>query len=306
VSIIVLISGVVFAAQDQQIEKKLAALETLEGKFSFVVFGDNRSDKPIYKKIVIMTMALRPDFIVTTGDAIETPGDRDQWQSFWSVSKLIDVPYFLAVGNHDISPLVPASEQAYREQVDLPGNELFYSFTAGNSLFVVLDSYLEGQERKVTGKQLKWLEDVLGSSNKKHIFVFLHHPLYTDYRKGRHWGDCLDKFPEDRDRLQALFVKAGVEMVFAGHEHFYQRKEVNGIEHIITGGAGAPLYVKNEEGGFNHFIHVTVDGGKVRAEVIDRDGKVRDRFPAAAFIEETTVSAPVSTVTFTTNEQQVQ
>ncbi len=297
------LSMVAGAAQDQQIGTKLAALESLEGKFSFVVLGDNRSDKIIYKKITIMAMALRPAFIVNTGDVIETPGNREQWTSFWSVSRQIDVPYFLAVGNHDISPLVPASEEIYREQVDLPGNELYYSFTAGNSLFVVLDSYLDGQERKITGKQLKWLEDVLEHSDKKHIFVFLHHPLYTDYRKGKHWGDCLDKYPEDRDRLQALFVKAGVDVVFTGHEHFYQRKTVNGIEHVITGGAGAPLYVKDEEGGFNHFVQVTVDGAQVSAEVIDHEGKVRDRFqlhPDAA----QTVSAPVSTVERIDTKQQ--
>ncbi len=304
--VFILISGFAFAAQDQRFGKKHVALETFEGKFSFVVFGDNRSDTAVYKKLIIMAMALQPDFIVNTGDLLETPGDQKQWRSFWSVSKLIDVPYFLTVGNHDISPFVPSSESIYREQVELPGNELYYSFIAGNSLFVVLDSYLDGQEKKITGKQLAWLEGVLAKSDKKHIFVFLHHPLYTEFRKGRHWGDCLDKYPEDRDRLQALFVKAGVEMVFAGHEHFYQRKEVNGVEHIITGGAGAPLYAKDEEGGFNHFIQVTVDGGRVRAEVIDRDGKVRDRFPVAAFIDETVVSAPVSTVTVTTNEQQVR
>jgi len=293
------------AAQDQSLQQKLAALEALEGKFSFVVFGDNRSNKPVYKKFAIMAMALQPDFIVNTGDMNETPGDREQWVSFWSMSKLIDVPYFLTVGNHDISPLVPSSEQVYKEQVDLPGNELFYSFEAGNSLFVVLDSYLDGQERKVTGNQLKWLEDVLAKADKKkHLFVFLHHPLYTEHRKGRHWGDCLDKFPEDRDRLQALFVKAGVDVVFAGHEHFYQRKTVGGIEHVITGGAGAPLYVTDGEGGFHHFVQVTVDGDLVSAEVIDRDGKVRDRFPAAPPVIEGIVSAPVSTSELVDIKQQ--
>lgn len=303
----VVTAGQVFAIQNQHIEKKLAALEQLEGKFSFVVFGDNRSDKALYKKMVIMAMALKPNFVVTTGDAIETPGDLDEWMTFWALSKMIDVPFFLTVGNHDISPIVPASEQIYRDQVDLPGNELFYSFTAGNSLFVVLDSYLEGQEKKITGKQLKWLEGVLAKPDKKHIFVFLHHPLYTEYRKGRHWGDCLDKYPDDRDRLEALFAKTGVEAVFAGHEHLYQKKTVDGVFYIITGGAGAQLYVKNEEGGFHHFVHVTVDGDQVSVEVIDRDGKVRDRFelhPLTVPVTAETVSAPVGTVEMIETKRQ--
>ena len=36
--------------------------------------------------------------------------------------------------------------------------------------------------------------------------------------------------------------------------------------------------VKDEDGGFYHFVQVTVDGDKVSAEVVDVNGKVRDRF----------------------------
>ena len=88
------------------------------------------------------------------------------------MSKTITVPYFLTVGNHDSHPKVPFSEKIYKEQVDLPGNELYYSFIAGNSLFVVLDSYIDDQEKRITGEQLKWLEGVLAGSDKKHKFVF--------------------------------------------------------------------------------------------------------------------------------------
>ena len=271
-------TGTAFAAQDQQIQQKLAALEKIEGQFNFVVIGDNRSGDDVYKKLAIMTMALRPDFVVNTGDLIQTPGDKKDWAKFWDLSKVITVPYFLTVGNHDAHHLVPFSEKIYKEQVDQPGNELYYSFTAGNSLFVVLDSFIDDEEKMITGDQMKWLEGVLARSDKKHKFVFLHHPLFTEPRKGHHAGDCLDKNPEQRDKLEALFVKAKVDAVYAGHEHFYQRKTVDGITHVITGGGGAPMYLKDEDGGFYHFIHVTVDGDKVSAEVIDGNGKIRDTF----------------------------
>ena len=73
-------------------------------------------------------------------------------------------------------------------------------------------------------------------------------------------------------------MKRKVDAVFAGHEHHYQRKTVDGILHVITGGGGAPLYDREEDGGFYHFVRVTVDGDRVSAEVIDMNGKVRDRF----------------------------
>lgn len=267
-----------FAAQDQQIARKLAALENIQGKFSFIVLGDNRSGDDVYRKIVAMAMEHKPDFIVNTGDVITKPGNKKQWAKFWEMSKPVTVPYFLTVGNHDVSSRKRSSEKTHKEQVDLPGNELYYSFPAGNSLFVVLDSQLEGQEKKITGEQFHWVQGVLANSDAKHMFVFLHHPLYPDPGKGRHHGNSLDRYKEDRNRLHALFRKYNVTMVFTGHEHLYYRKSVDGIAHIITGGGGAPLYAPADDGGFHHFIQVTVEGEAVTTEVIDINGKIRDRF----------------------------
>jgi 3',5'-cyclic AMP phosphodiesterase CpdA len=258
-----------FAAQDQPLQQKLAALEKITGKFSFAVLGDNRTGDDIYRKIIGQVMERKPTFIVNTGDQIEKPGNREMWANFWEMSKVVTVPYFLTVGNHDIHPEVAGSLQTYKEQVNLPGNELFYSFVAGNSLFVVLDSYIKGEDKKITGEQFKWLEQVLASARQKHKFVFVHHPLYPEQGKGKHHGNSLDRYKEERDRLQVLFVKHGVAMVFLGHEHMYLRKTVDGIPHIIAGGGGAPLYAKDEDGGFHHYVLVTVDGDKVSGEVVD-------------------------------------
>ena len=276
--LILLLSGTVFAAQDQQIQQKLAALEMLQDKFSFVVLGDNRSGDDVYRKVVSLAMDRKPDFIVNTGDMISTPGDKQEWARFWELSRPIIVPYFLTVGNHDIHSKVPFSERTYKDQVDLPGNELYYSFKAGNSLFIVLDTYLDDQEKKVTGEQLKWLERALSPADRRHTFVFVHAPLYPDKNRGKHHGNSLDRYPGERDALQALFVKYKVTAVFTGHEHLYLRKTVDAVPHIITGGGGAPLYADDMNGGFYHYIYVTVDGDRVSAEVVDINGKVKDRF----------------------------
>ncbi len=214
-------------------------------------------------------MERKPDFVVNTGDMIVAPGNKREWAKFWEMSKPISVPYFLTVGNHDAHPKVPLSEKTYKQEVDLPGNELYYSFVAGNSLFIVLDSCMENQEKRIIGGQFKWLEAVLVNSTQKHKFVFLHHPLYTDLGKGHHAHDSLDKYPESRDRLEALFAKCKVDAVFAGHEHYYEKRSVDNVLYIITGGGGAPVYDKEEYGGFNHFVQMSVDGDKVSGEVID-------------------------------------
>lgn len=276
--IVTLSAQTVLAVQNQQVQQKLAQLAAIQGRFSFIVFGDNRSGDETYRKIVRMAVDRRPDFIVNTGDMIETPGKRKDWAKFWELSSPITMPYFLTVGNHDVHPKVPRSDKVYREEVDQPGNEFYYSFVAGNSLFIVLDSYLHDEEKKITGEQLKWLEALLAGSTQKHKFVFVHHPLYTDLGKGHHSHDSLDKYPETRDALQALFAKYKVDAVFAGHEHYYQRQSMSNVLYIIAGGGGAPMYDSEVHGGFFHFVQVTVDGDRVSAEVVDVNGKVRDRF----------------------------
>lgn len=278
VLVFILLGSMAFAAQDQQIQQKLAALEKLPGKFTFVVFGDNRSGDDTYRKLVSMIRERKPEFVINVGDMIATPGDTQQWANFWEMSKPLTMPYFLTVGNHDVNSKVPSSEKSYREQVDLPGNELYYSFRAGNSLFIVLDSCLEGQDKKVTGEQYAWLEGILSNAAQQHKFIFIHHPLYPNKFAGTHAGNDLDRYPAERDRFETLMVQSKVDALFAGHEHYYSRKTVKGITHIISGGGGAPLYGIEEVGGFYHFVVVTVDGNKVSGEVVDINGKVRDRF----------------------------
>jgi hypothetical protein len=58
----------------------------------------------------------------------------------------------------------------------------------------------------------------------------------------------------------------------------YLRKTVDGIPHIIAGGGGAPLYAKDQDGGFHHYVYVTVDGETVNGDVVDVSGTIRDRF----------------------------
>lgn len=267
-----------FADTGKTLSQKLDALKNIQGRFTFAVIGDNRAGRSyddIYRELITQAMKHKPDFMVNTGDMIRSPNDQ-YWAHFKEISEPVTVPYFFTVGNHDVKD--KKSEGFYKKRVDLPGNELYYSFPVGNSLFIVLDSKIPGQNHKVIAEQYEWLEGVLSSSGYKHKFVFIHHPLFPEKGRGHHYGDSLDKYPKERDRLQALFVKHKVTIVFQGHEHLYLRKTVDGITHIITGGGGAPLYTEEKNGGFYHFVLVTVDGDTVSGQVIDNKGKVRDAF----------------------------
>jgi hypothetical protein len=62
--------------------------------------------------------------------------------------------------------------------------------------------------------------------------AFFHHPPYSS--GGRHGSD------EDvRMILHPLFVKNGIDVVFTGHDHFYERvKPQDGITYFVSGAAG--------------------------------------------------------------------
>lgn len=134
-------------------------------------------------------MEHRPAFIVNLGDMVRSV-KRAAWVDFGIDRNPSRSRTSFAVGNHDIDD--EKSEELYKRQVDLPGNELYYSFTADDSLFIFLDSNIPGQDRRTTGEQYKWLEGVLSTASQRHTFVFLHHPLYPEKGIGHHYGGSLE------------------------------------------------------------------------------------------------------------------
>lgn len=249
-------------------------LKGLKTPFKFVVVGDNRTGMVIYGQLVDEIEKESPAFIVNTGDVIADGGSVDEWNDFVMLSSPLTMPYFLTPGNHEINSR--SAEALYKNLVDQPGNKLYYSFEAGDALFVVLDSEEPGKEAKVTGEQYDWLERQLKSSRKKFKFVFVHRPLFP--AKMLHFSACLSSHRDCRDSLECLLEKYKVDVLFAGHEHLYKRQYICGVTHITTGGGGAPLYASEKEGGFHHFITVKMDKNSASFRVTDMDGKVRDEF----------------------------
>ncbi|MBI5190449.1 MAG: metallophosphoesterase [Nitrospirae bacterium] len=271
------ICGQALAAEPPHLKNQDASsLKSVINPFTFVVIGDNRSGGKIYGSLVKEIAGESPALVVNTGDTIFRSGSGSQWEEFVELSAPITTPYFIVPGNHEVSG--KRSELLFKYRVRQPGNELYYSFTAGNALFVVLDTEEPDNEARITGEQYNWLEGVLNASREKFRFVFMHRPMYPVRGVGRHYKDSMNRFPADRDRLEALFEKHGVDAVFCGHEHMYQKQKVGGIYHIVTGGGGAPLYEKESDGGFHHYVKVTVGNGSAEVSVIGLGGDIKDSF----------------------------
>ncbi|XP_015794313.1 acid phosphatase type 7 [Tetranychus urticae] len=180
------------------------------------------------------------------------------------------VPYMVVPGNHEYLPIIGDSGVAYKYRYKMPGesNDM-YTFTVGPILFITISTefyyYLEGGGAKKVAEQRDWLENVLTEANQpenraKHpwIIVLGHRPFYCSSSRfgrcpgGTTWirtgSNYLGKGLED------LFYKGGVDLVFGGHNHQYERMypvydlkisgsstpylNPNATTYIISGSAG--------------------------------------------------------------------
>jgi hypothetical protein len=88
-----------------------------------------------------------------------------------------------------------------------------------------------------------------------------------------------------RQALCPLFEQYGVNIVFNGHNHCYERSVANGVTYIVTGGGGAPLYTEVNESpdsfyfaSVHHFVQITLSGGTLHGVAIEPDGTEFDHF----------------------------
>jgi hypothetical protein len=134
-----------------------------------------------------------------------------------------DVQFYASLGNHD------DPNQRFYKPFNMNG-ERYYTFKKdklGNPgvRFFALDS------NYMTREQLAWLERELRASDDRWKIAFFHHPLYSS--GGRHGSEV-----DLREQLEPLFIAHGVQVVFAGHEHFYERlKPQKGIAYFTAGGS---------------------------------------------------------------------
>lgn len=231
-------------------------VEKSDEDWSFVVFGDHRQGYGVYGKLVkyISNYEPAPKFAVSLGDIMLRPGNEAEWLNFWRYSKpLTDkMPLFIVRGTHEGND--PVSEQILHEQANIPGENFYYSYCCEDAYFIILDTEIRGQERSIVNEQLFWLTDNLDSiaqeSNIKNIFIFMHHPLFTQ-------GKYQDVPLINAEELHELFLENNkVKTIFAGHEHIFNRYERDGLTYIISGGGGAILH-HGYGGDYYHFVKVS-------------------------------------------------
>lgn len=98
------------------------------------------------------------------------------------------------------------------------GKEAFYSFDWGKVHFICLDSH--DLDRRPTGEMAQWLKADLEKTKANFLVAFFHHPPYT---KGSHDSDSEGQLVEMREHIMPILESGGVDLVFTGHSHIYER-----------------------------------------------------------------------------------
>jgi 3',5'-cyclic AMP phosphodiesterase CpdA len=219
--------------------------------------------------------SIAPEAVFHTGDLVNNGLIADQWITFNNIASQLPsgTPIYPALGNHE------NESQYYFDNFDLPGNERWYSIDDIDGYnFIVLDTE---SALSVASSQYQWLQSELSSSVSSTDFTIVnfHYPLYST---GYHGSD--DK--HIAADLLPLFGQYGVDAVFNGHDHDYERSTVSGIRFIVSGGGGAPL--RNQRGTSTyselyvkayHFCVLYFDGeGKLKVDVWSDKVQLIDRF----------------------------
>jgi len=304
--------------------------------WSFAALGDNRPDADWlpqlkWNPILEETVGLEPGFVVHSGDIVKEGKDTEQWSDFLNNSQpfIASTPIMPTIGNHDDGPGEGESAN-YNQIFSLPTNENtqtedYYYFTYGNAIIVSLSSQTATGGEYPFQEQADWLDEILTENPRKWKFVFMHHPPFGSHAK---FDLIFTEFefnhpPNENQQNAALipiFDKHHVDIVFAGHNHYYERlgplvqgpedhdgtkvpSFSQGTVYVITGGAGALVYDEFEipwveieldlidwvcgkaEGsevcaGDHHYVNIEIDDHHLRFEAWATGQQTLDYNPA--------------------------
>ncbi|PIV54789.1 hypothetical protein COY52_13015 [Candidatus Desantisbacteria bacterium CG_4_10_14_0_8_um_filter_48_22] len=182
----------------------------------FAAMADARNLESIRDAIIELGRSKNPMFVTWVGDFVNSGSVQSEWDSWFSSAQdlIANAPLIPVLGNHE--------EEApqYFDQFDLPSNEKYYSLNYGNVHFIVLNSAFDDSRILPGSAQYNWLQSDLQQTDADTDItwkiVLFHTPVYSS-ASGHPSNTGL------RSDIEPLFNQYGVDVVFNGHNHSYER-----------------------------------------------------------------------------------
>jgi acid phosphatase type 7 len=261
-----------------------------------VVYGDMRFTDPsnttdtspgVRKWLAEKVAEEKPDILLLTGDMPFHGSNPEDWKIYsqetalWTQERLRIYP---TIGNHEGLPDPLTGLQNYFAAYPQIDHHPWYSVQMGNIYLITLDSstFLErGWEQRT------WLDAQLAHlpSSADFVFFLFHVPLVSDLQTAFMLGIPNPADLSLRHDLEDWAAKSHAKfVVFNGHIHNYERFDVNGVMHVISGGGGArpyPIFIRGDQDlyqartypNFNYVV-ITLEGKHADAKmyrVVDPD-----------------------------------
>ena len=156
-----------------------------------------------------------------------------------------------------------------------------------DALITRQEEFIREQER-LAGDQISWLRGALTNSRARWKVPFFHHAIYSSARTHGTDSGVLRL----RALLEPIFIDKKVDVVFAGHDHVYERTKPQGPAsghkvYYFTQGASAklrmgdlrptPFFEKGNDQTYS-FLVVKVSQNEMNVEAVDPSGNVLDSF----------------------------
>jgi predicted phosphodiesterase len=258
---------------------------------TFAVVGDTQDQPDVWRRVAVRVWAERPSFLVHCGDIVGDGHDPHEWRDeFFAPARelLAHVPFLAVLGNHeDDSPL-------YYRYVSNPAPEHRCAFRYGDVEFFLVDS-----ERSLVpgSEQQAWLARAVAASRARWRAVVVHRPPWSSDLDDYGDSTCTRQGEGDpcTRPLVPLLERLGVDLVFCGHVHDYERSwpirdgrvdEERGVVYVQTGGAGgwreshapARSWFTAHVRSCHHFVLVSVCGASLDLKAYDEDGRLFDHW----------------------------
>lgn len=277
-----------------EIEGTTGAARTLPagGPLRFAVVGDTGKGTPAQLAVAAQLEKSPAQLILHTGDLVYPRGGRKDYDKryFEPYKRILPrLAVYPTPGNHDYANQVVGAaygrrrmEKVYRRIHKKPA---YYSFDAGPAHFIALDVnrafHIDAAPEIGPGSdQDAWLRRDLAASAAPWKLVYLHVPVHSTHEHGDH--AALQAW------LMPLFKEHGVQAVFQGHDHAYERtRPIGGTTYITVGTGGATLHPERDRPATDPWLFRLIDHGHLEVELdetalsgrfVDKDGVVRDRF----------------------------
>lgn len=214
------------------------------------VFGDQRAMADGEFQALVRSIAAReaeptarPPLaaILDTGDIVDDGRHADQFSMLARILEpLRRWPYLVAVGNHELGivPEPAARDNLVRFMGDAPGplfgrNRLWYRLDAPGVRLIFLDSndwvYGPGEDQNPhRTQQLAWLSAQMAERFDGRTIVVMHHPIVSSSQKHRDQSSRMWGIRWDDRILAQMFLDGGVDLVFTGHTHTFERYRITG------------------------------------------------------------------------------